>query len=103
MNILKMMRKKLKNFSFKKFVAIFTTTCFIFSIICSQTIYAAMPISNSAAPIDLNNMPNSIIPFNLGRITDAYYSNNSGDVVINIKTYILMNKLNEISVQFYLY
>ena len=85
MNILKMMRKKLKNFSFKKFVAIFTTTCFIFSIICSQTIYAAMPISNSAAPIDLNNMPNSIIPFNLGRITDAYYSNNSGDVVINIQ------------------
>ena len=83
MNILK--KIKFKNFSFKKTTALFTTICFIFSILCSQTAYAAMPIPNAlSTPINLNNISNTLIPFNLGRITDAYYSN-SGDIIINIQ------------------
>ena len=67
----------------KKFTAILTTTCFVFSIVFSQTVYAAIPISNMAIPSNLQS-PDTLIPFNLGRITDAYYSN-SGDIVINIQ------------------
>jgi len=67
----------------KKFTAILTTTCFVFSIVFSQTVYAAIPISNMAIPANLQS-PDTLIPFNLGRITDAYYSN-SGDIVINIQ------------------
>ncbi len=82
MNILKSVKKKLKNFSLKKITAIFTTVCFVFSIVSVQTAYAAMPVSNVSVPTNLPSK--TLIPFNLGRITDAYYSN-SGDIVINIQ------------------
>lgn len=83
MNILKSVKKKFKNFSLKKVTAIFTSICFIFSIISAQSVYAAMPISNVSVPTNLPT--NTLIPFNLGRITDAYYSNSSGDIIINIQ------------------
>ena len=82
MNILKNVKKEIKNFSFKKITAIFTTLCFIFSIISAQTAYAVMPIPNVSVPPTLP--AKSLIPFNLGRITDAFYSND-GDIVINIQ------------------
>ena len=86
MKILNCFKQKLKNFPFTKTIAVFTTTCFILSTICSHSIYAATPISNGIpASIDLNTIPKSIIPFNLGRVTDAYYSNSTGDIVINIQ------------------
>ena len=74
-----------KTFSFTKITSIFTTICFVISIICSQTIYAAMPLANTL-PLQnsLNTLSDTIIPFNLGRITDAYYAN-SGDIVISIQ------------------
>lgn len=82
MNILKNVKKKIKNFSFKKFTAIFTTICFVFSIVSAQTAYAVTPIPNVSVPTALP--AKSLIPFNLGRITDAFYSND-GDIVINIQ------------------
>ena len=82
MNILKNVKKKFKNFSFKKAIAIITTMCFVVSIVFSQAAYAVMPMPNVSVP---TNLPaKSLIPFNLGRITDAFYSND-GDIVINIQ------------------
>ena len=70
----------------KKFVSVFTTMCFIVSIVCSQNIYAVMPLqSNIPTTIDFNNISETLIPFNLGRVTDAYFSNSKGDIVINIQ------------------
>ena len=85
MNILKSVKKKFKNFSFKKTTAIITTLCFVVSIVFSQSAYAVMPVPNSL-PVNpnLNTPAKSLIPFNLGRITDAFYSND-GDIVINIQ------------------
>lgn len=85
MNILKSVKKKFKNFSFKKTAAIITTLCFVVSIVFSQSAYAVMPVPNSV-PVtpNLNTPIKSLIPFNLGRITDAFYSND-GDIVINIQ------------------
>ena len=82
MKNLKSIKQKLKSFSFKKTTAIITTLCFLVSIVFSQTAYAVMPIPNVSVPTALP--AKSLIPFNLGRITDAYYSNN-GDIVINIQ------------------
>jgi len=85
MNILKSVKKKFKNFSLKKTAAIITTLCFVVSIVFSQSAYAVMPVPNSV-PVtpNLNTPIKSLIPFNLGRITDAFYSND-GDIVINIQ------------------
>ena len=86
MKILNYFKQKLKNFPLNKAIALFTTACFVISIVCSQTIYAAIPLPNTL-PIktDFNNIPKTLIPFNLGRVTDAYFSNNKGDIVINIQ------------------
>ena len=81
----KSIKQKLKSFSFKKTTAIITTLCFLVSIVFSQTAYAAMPVPNNLpATPNLNTISQTLIPFNLGRITDAFYSND-GDIVINIQ------------------
>lgn len=86
MEILNYFKHKLKIFSLNKTVALLTTVCFVISIVFSQTIYAAMPLPNTfLIETDFNNIPKTLIPFNLGRVTDAYYSNNSEDIVINIQ------------------
>ena len=82
MNILKDVKKKIKNISFKKITAVFTALCFVFSIVSAQTAYAVMPMPNMSVPATLP--AKALIPFNLGRITDAFYSND-GDIVINIQ------------------
>lgn len=81
-NALKRMIKE--KISLTKFTAVATAFCFITSVIGSQTIYAAMPLPAASINISLDNIPKELIPFNLGRITDAYYAN-SNDIVINIQ------------------
>ena len=83
MKILKVFKRKIKNFPFSKSVSIFTTLCFVFSIMFAQTTYASISSSlpATAASIDISK---NLIPFNLGRVTDAYYSN-SKDIVISIQ------------------
>ena len=82
-NLIKRMFKE--KISLTKVTAVFTAFCFTVSIICSQNVYAAMPLPNTPQTnISLANMPKELIPFNLGRITDAYYTN-SDDIIINIQ------------------
>jgi phosphomannomutase len=83
MNILKFAKKNLKKFPFTKATAIFTSLCFIVSVVFSQAAYAVMPTTIPVAST-LNNVPKTLIPFNLGKITDAYYAG-TGDIVINIQ------------------
>lgn len=87
MKFLKGFKKKLKDFSFNKFVSVFTTLCFITSIMFSQTTYASMTAATIYLPLNetLNDISKTLIPFNLGRITDAYYSDNSKEIIINIQ------------------
>ncbi len=82
-NLIKRMFKE--NFSLTKITAVFTALCFVTSVIGSQSAYAAIPVPNTV-PVNISSadMPKELIPFNLGRITDAYYTN-SDDIVINIQ------------------
>lgn len=87
MKTLKLLKRKLSNIiSLTKFTAVFTTLCFVTSVIGSQAAYAAMPaIPNVAAPaVSLDNISKDLIPFNIGRITDAYYAGEE-NIVINIQ------------------
>lgn len=83
MKILKIFKRKIKNFPFSKSVSIFTTLCFVFSIMFAQTTYASISSSLPATAVSIDISKN-LIPFNLGRVTDAYYSN-SKDIVISIQ------------------
>ena len=82
-NFLKKCIKKLP--SFNKTISFVTCICFFISCIFSQTAYAftvsPMPVQN----INLSSqITKTIVPFNLGKITDALYAND-GDIVINIQ------------------
>ena len=83
MKILKIFKRKIKKFPFSKSVSIFTTLCFAFSIMFAQTTYASISSSLPATAVSIDISKN-LIPFNLGRVTDAYYSN-SKDIVISIQ------------------
>jgi len=83
---MKILKKTKRIISLKKAVTIFTTICFVVSTICSQAVYAVMPLQNNVlTKLDFNNISETLIPFNLGRITDAYFSNSKGDIIINIQ------------------
>ncbi|MBQ3942697.1 MAG: hypothetical protein II669_00080, partial [Elusimicrobia bacterium] len=66
MNILKFAKKNLKKFPFTKATAIFTSLCFIVSVVFSQAAYAVIPTTIPVAST-LNNIPKTLIPFNLGK------------------------------------
>ncbi|MDD4166523.1 MAG: hypothetical protein PHN29_05830, partial [Endomicrobiaceae bacterium] len=78
--------KKTQITSFKKHIAVFTVICFIFTTVVGQgyagIIPGVVPVVNSAA---LGEIANKVIPFNIGKITDALYSGKSGSIVINIQ------------------
>ncbi len=79
---------KRKTSLFKKSAALLTALSLIMSgVLGSGAAYgvmmpAGMPVVTGAS---LNGMSNTVIPFNVGRITDALYSGKSGSVVINIQ------------------
>ncbi|MBQ3835133.1 MAG: hypothetical protein II816_06430, partial [Elusimicrobia bacterium] len=86
MKTLKLIKRKLKeNFSFTKFTAVFTMVCLITSVVCSQLAYATVSMPNIPVnTLSENSFPKTLIPFNIGKVTDAYFSN-SDDIVINIQ------------------
>lgn len=82
-NSLKNRIKKL--LPFNKIISFFTCICFFISCIFSQTVYAftisPMPVQN----INLSSqITKTLVPFNLGKVTDAMYAND-GDIVVNIQ------------------
>ena len=77
---------KLKLLNIKKSVAVLTTACFLFTMVFSQGAYAIvtpapLPVINQNT---LKSIESYLLPFNIGRITDALYTG-SDEVVINIQ------------------
>ncbi|MFA7074385.1 MAG: NUDIX hydrolase, partial [Endomicrobiaceae bacterium] len=74
-----------KTIPFKKFITLMTTLCFLITSVFSQAVYG-FPSANTI-PLtlnDINSINNQLIPFNIGKITDALY-NGKGRIVINIQ------------------
>lgn len=79
--------KKISDFlPAKKCVTVITALCFLFTSVLSQAVYG-IGSPNTSLPLslnDINSINNQLIPFNVGKITDALYSG-KGKIVINIQ------------------
>ena len=77
-----MKNKFLRTLFLRKSVALLTAVCFVFTSVLTQNVWAFSPASTY--PNIFNTQEAHLVPFNLGRITDAFYSG-SGKIVINIQ------------------
>ncbi|MDD2523382.1 MAG: nucleoside monophosphate kinase, partial [Endomicrobiaceae bacterium] len=84
--IKKLMRKQITQIlPIKKSITLLTAMCFLMTSVFSQGIYGfASPNTMPLGIKEISSINNQLIPFNIGKITDALYSG-KGKIVINIQ------------------
>lgn len=86
MKIKKFFKNRIKKLpSFTKTVSFITSLCFLLSIFVQTGHAFALTAVQPVQTVNLSaEIKNTIVPFNLGRVTDASYVN-KGDIIINIQ------------------
>ena len=66
---------------FKKFIALLTISCFLFSFVLSQPLAATVEITKDKKKIT-KVLDEFILPANVGRITDSYFVDRRSSFVV---------------------